>query len=195
VFLEATTDTVQTIEMTNLWGSMESPQHGHGCTADVVVAERDCPLERSDEALVVFDVFGTRFFSDVKFGMIVFVKRRCVFLWRSTKDGFTLIDDAFAASLGSPCKCAIVRVTTEISKKMAGHLPNSLEFVLAASWFSKEGTGVFHHHSQVIGVDAHTLTVRATVFHPNIGISFARKELHCKESIGKLLMETRSTGA
>jgi hypothetical protein len=42
VFLEVTTDTVQTIEMTNFWGSTEPP-HGHGCTVDVAVAKRDCP--------------------------------------------------------------------------------------------------------------------------------------------------------
>jgi hypothetical protein len=58
-FLEVTADTVQTIEMTiNLWDSTQSP-HRHGCTADVVAAKRDCPLERSNEALAVFDVFGT----------------------------------------------------------------------------------------------------------------------------------------
>ena len=131
IFLEEATDTVQTLEMTNLWCSAESP-HRHGRTVNVVTSKRDRPLEGSDKALVMFDIFRACFFSGIKFQVIIFVNWRCVFFRRRTKDGFALVDDAFAVSLGSPCKCAI-RDTIEISTEMVGYPPNSLEFVLAVS--------------------------------------------------------------
>ena len=82
---------------------------------DVVTAKRDRPLERSDKALVMFDVFKTCFFSGIELRVIILINRGCVFFLRRTKDGYTLVDDAFAVSLScSPCKCAI-GVTIEIS--------------------------------------------------------------------------------
>ena len=111
--------------------------HSHGSTVNVITSKRDGPLEGTNEALVVLDALIGKFFSDVEFRMIILVNWRSPFLGKGSKDRDALVDKSLDIGLSSPCKSAI-RVSEEVTTKMIGYLPNSLQLLASKSEFLKE---------------------------------------------------------
>ena len=82
-----------------------------------MATKRDCPLETANHCLVSFDLFGTRFIGHVEFVMVVLIDRGSALFGWGTKNGSTLSNHPFAASLGSPRQSAMW-VMEESSTKM-----------------------------------------------------------------------------
>jgi hypothetical protein len=104
-----------------------------------------------------------------------------------------LVNNAFDVRLGSPCGSA-VRIPEEVTTKMIGDLPNSLELVLSTSEFLEEKVRIGHNAGQVINIDTNKFIMCTRIFHPNIRICLARIESHIHEStISKAFMPSGST--
>jgi hypothetical protein len=103
-----------------------------------------------------------------------------------------IVYNAFDVCLGSPSESA-VRIPEEVTTKMIGDLPNSLELVASTSEFLEEKVRIGHIAGQVINIDTNEFIMCARIFHPNIRICLARIESHTHESINKEFMLSGST--
>jgi hypothetical protein len=165
---------------------------GHGRTVDIIAPKQDSLSELTNKALVVYNTLYWKLLRGIKFRMIILVNWRGPFLRQGTKNRFALVNNPLDVHLSSPWESAI-RVSEEVTSKMIGYLPNSLELVALASEFLKEKVRVGHNTRQIINIDTDKFIVCARSLHPNIRIGLTRVEIHIHKSFSKEFMPSGST--
>ncbi len=87
--------------------------------------------------IVLLDTFRWKLLRSIKRRKIVLINGRAVFFRKMSNDRLALSGNALYVGLSTPCK-STVWVSVEVTAKMIGYLPNSLQLVASKSEFLKE---------------------------------------------------------